>query len=127
MKNNKKIDLVNLARSLFERGYSVGGAGNISVHIGNNRLVTPMSSSLGRLKSDDLSVLDLDGNLLEGKKPSKESVFHLAMYQRNPECNAIVHLHSTYLTALSCLENLNLKNAIVLSHRITLCGSANCR
>ncbi len=109
----QKIDLVNLARSLFERGYSVGGAGNISVRLGNNRfLVTPTGSSLGRLKSDDLSVLDLDGNLLEGKKPSKESVFHLAMYQRNPECNAIVHLHSTYLTALSCLENLNPENAI---------------
>ena len=108
----QKIDLVNLARSLFERGYSVGGAGNISVRLGNNRfLVTPTGSALGRLKSDDLSVLDLDGNLLEGKKPSKESVFHLAMYQRNPECNAIVHLHSTYLTALSCLENLNPENA----------------
>ena len=31
----QKIDLVNLARSLFERGYSVGGAGNISVRLGN--------------------------------------------------------------------------------------------
>ncbi|MGV6987889.1 3-oxo-tetronate 4-phosphate decarboxylase [Testudinibacter sp. P80/BLE/0925] len=108
-----KQELVQLARSLYERGYSVGGAGNISVRLSGNRfLVTPTGSSLGRLKAEDLSVLDSDGNLLEGKKPSKESVFHLAMYQRNPECNAIVHLHSTYLTALSCLDGLDSDNAI---------------
>ncbi|MGR6980109.1 3-oxo-tetronate 4-phosphate decarboxylase [Testudinibacter sp. P27/CKL/0425] len=108
-----KQDLVNLARSLFDRGYSVGGAGNISVRLSDNRfLVTPTGSSLGRLVADELSVLDSDGNVLEGKKPSKESVFHLAMYKRNPECNAIVHLHSTYLTALSCLDGLDTENAI---------------
>ena len=54
----------------------------------------------------------MEGNLLEGDKPSKEAVFHLAMYQKNPECKAIVHLHSTYLTALSCLENLDPSNAM---------------
>lgn len=108
-----KIDLVTLARSLFDRGYSVGGAGNISVRLNNNRfLVTPTGSSLGRLVADELSILDLDGNLLEGKKPSKEAVFHLAMYKRNAACHAIVHLHSTYLTALSCLDGLDTDNAI---------------
>ncbi|OOS00414.1 aldolase [Canicola haemoglobinophilus] len=109
----QKIEMVNLARSLFERGYTVGGAGNLSVRLDENRvLVTPTGSSLGRLQAERLSVLDLAGNLLSGDKPSKESVFHLEMYRKNPECHAIVHLHSTYLTALSCLENLNTENAI---------------
>lgn len=109
----QKNEMVSLARSLFERGYTVGGAGNLSVRLDEQRiLVTPTGSSLGRLKAERLSILDLNGNLLSGDKPSKESIFHLAMYQRNPNCNAIVHLHSTYLTALSCLENLNSENAI---------------
>lgn len=109
----QKIEMVNLARSLFERGYTVGGAGNLSVRIDENRiLVTPTGSSLGRLQAERLSVLDMEGNVLEGDKPSKESIFHLAMYQKNPNCKAIVHLHSTYLTALSCLENLDTENAI---------------
>lgn len=109
----QKTEMVNLARSLFERGYTVGGAGNLSVRLDAQRiLVTPTGSSLGRLNAEKLSVLDLDGNLLSGDKPSKESVFHLAMYRKNPDCNAIVHLHSTYLTALSCLENLDSKNAM---------------
>ncbi|MDO4430047.1 MAG: aldolase [Lonepinella koalarum] len=109
----QKIEMVNLARSLFERGYTVGGAGNLSVRLDANRiLVTPTGSSLGRLEADRLSVLDMQGNVLSGDKPSKESVFHLAMYQKNPACQAIVHLHSTYLTALSCLENLDTDNAM---------------
>ncbi|WP_101776245.1 aldolase [Pasteurella oralis] len=109
----QKIEMVNLARSLFERGYTVGGAGNLSVRLDDKRIVvTPTGSSLGRLEAESLSVLDMDGNVLSGKKPSKESVFHLAMYKKNPDCKAIVHLHSTYLTALSCLENLNPDNAM---------------
>lgn len=109
----QKIQMVNLGRSFYERGYTVGGAGNLSVRLDENRiLVTPTGSSLGRLEADSLSVLDMDGNLLSGKKPSKESVFHLAMYQKNPDCKAIVHLHSTYLTALSCLDGLDPVNAM---------------
>ncbi|NBI12991.1 aldolase [[Haemophilus] felis] len=109
----QKIEMVNLARSLFERGYTVGGAGNLSVRLDDKRiLVTPTGSSLGRLQAERLSVLDLQGNHLSGDKPSKEAIFHLAMYEKNPDCNAIVHLHSTYLTALSCLENLNYDNAM---------------
>ncbi|QNS15523.1 aldolase [Mannheimia bovis] len=109
----QKIEMVNLARSLFERGYTVGGAGNLSVRLDENRiLVTPTGSSLGRLQAERLSVLDMEGNVLEGDKPSKESIFHLAMYRKNPNCKAIVHLHSTYLTALSCLENLDTDNAM---------------
>jgi len=109
----QKQQLVELAKSFYQRGYSVGGAGNLSVRLDENRiLVTPTGSSLGRLDADRLSVLDMQGNVLSGDKPSKEYVFHLALYQQNPKCNAIVHLHSTYLTALSCLDGLDQDNAI---------------
>lgn len=109
----QKQQMVSLARSLFERGYSVGGAGNLSVRLDDKRiLVTPTGSSLGRLEVDRLSVLDMEGNVLAGDKPSKESVFHLSLYKQNPHCRAIVHLHSTYLTALSCLQDIDTSNAM---------------
>ena len=108
-----KTQLVQLSRSLFERGFSVGGAGNISVRLDDNRfLVTPTGSSLGRLNEEEISVIDAEGKLLSGKKPSKEYFFHLELYREKPECNAIVHLHSTYLTALSCKADLDYDNAI---------------
>ncbi|WP_439327842.1 3-oxo-tetronate 4-phosphate decarboxylase [Lonepinella sp. BR2357] len=109
----QKKQMVELARSFYQRGYSVGGAGNLSVRLDENRiLVTPTGSSLGRLDAERLSVVDMQGNWISGDKPSKEYVFHLALYQQNPKCNAIVHLHSTYLTALSCLDGLDKDNAI---------------
>ena len=55
----QKIQMVNVARSFYERGYTVGGAGNLSVRLDEKRiLVTPTGSSLGRLVAKRLSVLD---------------------------------------------------------------------
>lgn len=105
--------LVDIALSLFERGYATGGAGNISVKLEDGRiLATPTGSSLGRLDCNTLSVVDLEGVHLTGQKPSKEVHFHLALYRAKPDCQAVIHLHSTYLTALSCLNDLNAGNAI---------------
>lgn len=105
--------MVELARSMFERGYATGGAGNLSLKLPNGHfLATPTGSSFGRLVAEDLSVVDANGYHISGKKPSKEVAFHLAIYRNNLKCNAIVHLHSTYLTALSCLEGLDQENAI---------------
>ncbi len=109
----QRENMVNMARSMFERGYATGGAGNLSQKLPNGHfLVTPTGSSFGRLIAKELSVVDINGNHISGKKPSKEVAFHLVIYRNNPNCNAIVHLHSTYLTALSCLEGLDRANAI---------------
>ncbi|MGY9045700.1 hypothetical protein P775_01050 [Puniceibacterium antarcticum] len=105
--------MVFLCKSLFDRGYSVGGAGNVSVRRDEGGfIVTPTGSSLGRLSVDDLAVVGADGTPTPGPKPSKEFSFHRALYEVRPEAKAIVHLHSTYLTALSCLEDLPRDNAI---------------
>tara|TARA_R100000935_G_scaffold58902_1_gene99356 strand:+ start:11760 stop:12395 length:636 start_codon:yes stop_codon:yes gene_type:complete len=105
--------MVLLCKSLFDRGYSVGGAGNVSVRLPEGGfIVTPTGSSLGRLSADELSVVDASGRPGAGPKPSKEFTFHRALYDVRPETGAIVHLHSTYLTALSCLESVPRENAI---------------
>ena len=94
--------LVELGASLFNRGYSVGSGGNISLKLPDgNLLVTPTNSSLGRLNAEELSVIDAEGNHLSGHKPTKEIPMHLGVYEARPECQAIVHLHSTYATAYS--------------------------
>lgn len=105
--------LCTLSRSLFDRGYSVGGAGNVSVRTeGGGFLVTPTGGSLGRLSPADLAEIGPDGGVLAGPKPSKEFAFHKALFDCRPDAGAIVHLHSTWLTALSCLENLPQDNAL---------------
>jgi len=97
-------ELVALAASLFERGFSVGSAGNISVRVADGYLVTPTNASLGRLVPERLSHLDHNWELLDGDRPTKEVAMHRAMYAARPDAGAVVHLHSTHVTALSCLN-----------------------
>lgn len=106
-------EMAKLGASFFQRGYATGSAGNLSLLLEDgNLLATPTGSCLGELDPDRLSKVTMGGEWLSGDKPSKEVSFHRAIYQNSPECKAIVHLHSTYLTALSCLEDLNSEDAI---------------
>ncbi len=99
--------LVALARSLFERGFSVGSAGNISARLDEGYLMTPTNSCLGRLDPTALSRLDRDFAHVGGDRPSKEVSMHRAFYVARPSAGAVVHLHSTMATAVACLEDVD--------------------
>ena len=104
--------LVELAASLFARGYSVGSAGNISVRLDDGFLITPTNSSLGRLDAGRLSKLDAGFRHVSGDKPSKEVFMHRAFYLARPTAMAVVHLHSTMATAVACLPDVDPTNPI---------------
>jgi 3-dehydro-4-phosphotetronate decarboxylase len=90
-------------RSLFDRGYSSGTSGNLSVRLDDDGLlVTPTNVSLGRLEPGALSRLDADGRHVEGPLPTKEVWLHRAMYAARPHDRAVVHLHCLHAVALSC-------------------------
>lgn len=99
-------------KSLFDRGLTSGSSGNISVRTETGFVITPTNSCLGRLDPDSLAVLDGVGAHVAGDKPSKEVPLHLAFYKARPEAMAVVHLHSTYATALSCRSDIDLENCI---------------
>ena len=104
--------LVELAASLFARGFSVGSAGNISVRLADGYLITPTNSSLGRLEAARISRLDPEFRHLDGDKPSKEVFMHRAFYRARPEARAVVHLHSPMATAIACLADTDPDNPI---------------
>jgi ribulose-5-phosphate 4-epimerase/fuculose-1-phosphate aldolase len=104
--------LVELAASLFVRGFSVGSAGNISVRLDNGYLITPTNSSLGRLDPARLSLLDAEFRHAGGDKPSKEVFMHRAFYRASADVGAVVHLHSTQATAVACLPDVDRDNPI---------------
>lgn len=54
----------------------------------------------------------MSGEVLGNAKPSKEAHFHLAFYRARPSAGAVVHLHSTYAVAVSCLQDLNMDDAL---------------
>jgi HCOMODA/2-hydroxy-3-carboxy-muconic semialdehyde decarboxylase len=58
--------------------------------------------SPGQAGEEDIVLLDLDGNKLEGDlEPAAESPLHLAVYQRRPDVMAIAHTHSPMVVTLS--------------------------
>ncbi|MET3662818.1 3-oxo-tetronate 4-phosphate decarboxylase [Aquamicrobium terrae] len=112
--NEERIceDIVRWSRSLFERGFTVGSSGNISVRLDDGFLSTPTNSCLGFLEPERLSRLDAEGRHIGGDAPTKELPLHMAFYAARPTARAVVHLHSTCATALSCLADVDPDDAI---------------
>jgi 3-dehydro-4-phosphotetronate decarboxylase len=101
---DQREKLVRMGLLLYTRQLAHGSAGNLSVKLGDgNILVTPTNSSLGSLDAERISKVSPDGELISGDKPSKEYFFHLAVFEERPAAQAVVHLHSTYSVAVSCL------------------------
>jgi ribulose-5-phosphate 4-epimerase/fuculose-1-phosphate aldolase len=107
-----RSDLVRLSRSLFERGFSVGSAGNISLAVADGYLMTPTNFCLGTLKPERISKLDAGWKHVGGDAPSKELPLHRAFYETRAGTGAVVHLHSTYATAFSCLTELDADDCV---------------
>src|ERR1700731_1162078 len=105
--NKIRERVVEIGLSLYRRGLSPGSSGNISARVEDGWILTPTNSCLGELDPSTLAKLDWNGKHLSGAKPSKEYFLHLAMYDSRAESGAIVHLHSSYAAAVSCLEELN--------------------
>jgi ribulose-5-phosphate 4-epimerase/fuculose-1-phosphate aldolase len=90
-----------VGKSLYDRGYTVGSAGNISARLEDGWLITPTDACLGRLKPQEIAKVSKDGTWVSGSKPSKTLELHRQVYDRNPEVNGVVHTHSTSLVALT--------------------------
>jgi len=99
-------------KSIYDRGFTCGSSGNISVRLPDGMLVTPTNCCLGRLDPDRVAKVSSSGNVLAGDQPSKEAFLHLAMYRSRPDEQAIVHLHSTYSVAVSCLTDVDPENVL---------------
>ncbi len=99
--------------SLFARGLTFGTSGNLSVRLPEGGwLMTPTNVSLGDLDPASLSHLDENGRVVSGDAPTKEAFLHLSMYRKRPQCEAVVHLHSTHAVAVSCLCGLDVSDCL---------------
>lgn len=94
-------EICDIGASLYQRGYTVGAAGNISARLDDGWLITPTDACLGRLVPAQIAKVDLNGHWVSGDKPSKTLALHRAVYDNNPLMQAVVHTHSTSLVALT--------------------------
>lgn len=96
-------ELCRAAQLLYQRGYVVGHDGNLSIRLGEDRiLITPSGVSKGRLEPDMLVVCDLEGRVRSGERyPSSETAMHLLVYKERPDAGAVVHAHPPMATAFA--------------------------
>ena len=97
-------DLVATAcRRLAEEGLVIGTAGNVSTRSGEQVAITPTGAELATLEPEQVSVVDMDGTLVDGElAPTSELGLHLGVYSRY-DAGAVVHTHAPMATALSCV------------------------
>jgi L-ribulose-5-phosphate 4-epimerase len=102
-----KIQIVETAQSLVQKGYLMATGGNLSLRIvGQDAFaITPSNYDYMKMTPEDVCVLDFGLNPLEGElKPSVESGMHGAIYQVRGDVNAIVHTHQVYASALTLIK-----------------------
>ncbi|WP_300410219.1 L-fuculose-phosphate aldolase [Lagierella sp.] len=106
----ERLELVDGGNKLLDLGLTKGTGGNLSIYIRDEglMLITPSGIEYPNLKPEDMVLMDLKGNIVEGDlKPSSEHRMHSIVYETRDDINAIVHSHTTYCGAVSCLrENL---------------------
>lgn len=95
-------ELVRVSHRAYQRGLVLGVSGNNSIRVGGTDacLIKTTGCNQGDMGAQDTVLVDLEGNVLEeGKRPSKEVRWHLAIYRQNPAVGGIVHVHPPYATA----------------------------
>jgi len=78
--------------------------GNVSAIDRESGLVVikPSGVSYDGMTADDMVVLDLEGNIVEGKyKPSSDTPTHIALYKAFPALGGVVHTHSRWATTFA--------------------------
>ncbi|MEU6019877.1 aminotransferase class III-fold pyridoxal phosphate-dependent enzyme [Micromonospora sp. NPDC047134] len=103
--------VVDMCRTMLDRGYLKATEGNVSVRVPGHRLyaVTPSNYDYDRMRVEDICIVDFDGKHVPDDsgvelKPSIECGMHANIYRERPDVNAIVHTHQPYASALAFLR-----------------------
>lgn len=99
--------VVDYCKLMMARGLTKGTGGNISIFDRDSgyMIISPSGIDYDVLTAEDVSIVDLKGNLVAGeKKPSSEFPMHAIFYARRDDINAIVHTHSPFATTIASLR-----------------------
>ena len=94
------------AHQVFDTGLVQGTSGNVSARDEETGLVaiTPTGFPYDQITEDDIVIIDLDGNVQEGRrKPSSETPMHTRVYRDRSWVGGVVHTHSPFATTFSVL------------------------
>jgi L-fuculose-phosphate aldolase len=101
----ERAALAAAGRRLAARGLVIGTSGNLSVRSGDLIAVTPTGGVISELTGEQMTVIDLDGTVVDGDlEPTSEVPMHLAIYLATPAA-AVAHTHATTSTAIGLVTD----------------------
>ena len=103
----ERQEIVEHLKMLITHGLTKGTGGNISICDPEKKLmaISPSGMDYFTLTPEDIVVMDLHGNVVDGKrKPSSEYEMHSIFYRERPEICSVVHAHSIYSCVLATLN-----------------------
>ena len=84
--------------------FTEGNASGISDD-GKYVVIKPSGVSYDEMKPEDMVVVDIEGNKIEGKyNPSTDTPTHLEIYKKFKDVKSIIHTHSTYATMFAQIK-----------------------
>ncbi len=96
--------VIDSCLAMNAEGINQGNAGNVSARFEDGFLITPSGLSYDLLQPADIVLVNLDGSSQDRLKPSSEWRMHRDIYAHHENAGAVLHAHSTFATALSCLR-----------------------
>jgi methylthioribulose-1-phosphate dehydratase len=97
-------ELIDAGRFIHARGWVPATSGNFSARLSDGSIaITVSGKHKGELALDDIMRVDAEGNALDGKKPSAETLLHTRLYRRYPQIGSVLHPHSPNATLVSRL------------------------
>ena len=100
-----RSQLLATAQQLDTLGLNRGTSGNASVRVSSSHwLITPSGMPVDKLSTDAMVLMDFEGKPTSAGKPSSEWRFHHDILLARTEIAAVVHTHSRFATAFSCLQ-----------------------
>ncbi|HHV39054.1 MAG TPA: class II aldolase/adducin family protein [Tepidimicrobium sp.] len=103
-----KDNVLYACKAMIDKQLAFGTGGNISERVDNEDLfvITPSGMDYMQIKTEDLIVVDFDGNIVEGnRKPSIETSMHRLILKNRPDVKSVIHTHSFYATTFASSKN----------------------
>jgi L-fuculose-phosphate aldolase len=103
MLKKHKETIIEIGKRMYDKEWIAANDGNISVKIADDRvLMTPTRQSKGFLRPEMLTIIDFNGNVIEGDyTPTSEYLMHLSIYKARPDVQAVVHAHPPMSTSFA--------------------------
>lgn len=101
---DRKAQLLQMSRKAYGEALFAGTSGNLSMYDREDKLmlITPSSVPYETMEEDDLVLMTLDGEVIEGtNRPSSEWRMHAVVYQNKEDVSSILHTHSPYATSFA--------------------------